>query len=408
MKILVVTPYYAPDLGPSAPMFALLSEELVRRDHTVTILCAVPHFPSGQVAPEYRHSWWQWHEHNGVQVCRVRVPSGNRANLAHRLWAFLVYQILTTLAGLRLQYDVVLVTNPAIETGLPFAVLCWLRRKPCVYAVWDVYPEVGVRMGLFRNRLVIGLVGFLEDFCLQRSQRIQVLSDGFCADLTNHGLTPDQIAVIPPWLDTDFIRLMPRRNSFSLAHDLNDRFVVLYAGNLGLSQGLETVLESARILADRPGILFLFVGDGAGKSHLMDQAVSLNHVRFLPFEPRERLPEVLAVADVSLVVLKQGISSASLPSKLFSIFASGRPVIASVDEDSDTWRLVQSSQAGLCVQPEDPFTLAQAVLSLHADSERCQKMSRNGRAWAEQYHSPRYAAERFERLFQNVIEDEMH
>ena len=338
-------------------------------------------------------------------MCRVRVPSGNRANLAHRLWVFLIYQILVTLAGLRLQYDVALATNPAIETGLPFAVLCWLRGKPCVYAVWDVYPEVGVRMGLFRNRLVIGLVAFLEAFCLQRAQRIQVLSEGFRTELANHELDPDQIAVIPHWLDTDLIRPMPRTNLFSHAHGLDDRFVVLYAGNLGLSQGLETVVESARMLADKSEIIFLFVGDGAGKTQLMDQAVGLNNVRFLHLQPRECLPEVLATADVSLVVLKQGIGSVSLPSKLFSILASGRPVIASVDEDSDTWHLVKSSQGGLCVTPESPSALTEAILSLRDDLLRCEQMSQNGHAWVEQYHSSHAATEKFELLLLSVMED---
>ena len=385
-------------------MFTLLCEDLAARGHAVTVLCAVPHFPSGQVPPAYRHGWWQWAEQNGVQVCRVRVPSGNRANLLHRFWTFVVYQLLATFAGLRLQYDVTLVTNPAIETFLPFAVLCWLRRKPCIYAVWDVYPEVGVRMGLFRHRAVIRLVGFLEDFCLHRAQRTQVLSDGFRADLAHHGLTSDQIAVIPHWLDTELIHPLPRKNSFSQAHGLDEYFVVLYAGNLGLSQGLETVLESARVLADNSGIVFLFVGDGAGKTQLIEQAVGLNNVRFLPFQPRETLPEVLATADISLVVLKQGLGSVSLPSKLFSILASGRPVIASLDKGSDAWDLVQTSQAGMCVSPEDPMALVQAILSLRDDPTQCEQMSRNGRAWAKQFHSPQSAAAKFKNLFLSVME----
>ncbi len=403
MNVLVITPYYAPDLGPSAPMFALLSEELVLRGHAVTVLCAVPHFPSGHVPAEYRHGLWTWESQNGVQVCRVRVPSGDRANLFHRLWVFLVYQWLSTLAGLRLRYDAALITNPAIETFLPFLVLCSLRRKPCLYAVWDVYPEVGVRMGLFKNQTVIRLVGLLEDFCLRRAARIQVLGAGFLSDLASHRIAPDLITVIPHWLDTALIRPLPRLNSFSHEHGLDECFVVQYAGNLGLSQGLETVLETARILKEQSDVLFLFVGEGAGRSQLQEQAVALNNVRFLPFQPRERLPEALACADVSLVVLKQGIGSASLPSKLFSILASGRPVLASVDESSDTCKLVNSSQAGLCVEPENPSQLAEAILSLHDDPSRRAKMGDNGRAWAEKYHSSQSAAERFEDVFMSIM-----
>lgn len=384
-------------------MFTLLCEELARRGHTVTVLCAVPHFPSGHVPQEYRHGVWQWGEQKGVRVCRVRVPSGDRANLLHRLWVFLVYQVLVAVAGFKVQYDAALVTNPAIETFLPFAVLCWLRRKPCVYAVWDVYPEIGVRMGLFRNQTVIRIVGFLEDFCLHRADHIHILSDGFRTDLAAHRVAPDRIAVIPHWLDTSHIRPLPRLNSFSSENALDDCFVVQYAGNLGLSQGLETVLEAARLLKDEEDVLFLFVGEGAGKLPLEQLAVGLNNIRFLPYQPRECLPEVLATADVSLVVLKRGIGSASLPSKLFSILASGRPVIASVDTNSDARRLVQTAEAGKCVEPEDPRQLADAILSLRADLSRCEEMGANGRAWAEKRHSPQSAAEQFEQLFAYIM-----
>ena len=290
MHILIVTPYYTPDFGPSAPMFSMLAESLVSSGYKVTVLAAVPHFPSGQVAQGFRKRLWRWEVINGVRVGRAWVPSGNRSNLVHRFLTFLVFQILVTVVGLNLQYDVLLITNPAIETGLPFALLGCIRRKPIIFGVWDVYPEVGVRMGLFRSRAVIRLVAFLEDFCLRRSDRIQVLGDGFVADLEHHRIPRSKIVVIPPWVDTELIKPMARQNSFSHEHNLDDKFVVLYAGNLGLSQGLETVLEAARNLSDRPEILFLMVGGGADKEQLVNLAAGLNNVRFLPFQPRDQLP----------------------------------------------------------------------------------------------------------------------
>lgn len=384
-------------------MFALLCEELVRRGYTVTVLCAVPHLPSGRVSAEYRKGIWLWSKENGVRICRVRVPSGDRKSLFHRLWVFGVYQILVVAAGFKVRYEAALMTNPALETFLPFVFFCWWKRKPCLYAVWDVYPEVGVRMGQWKNPMVIRLVGRLEDLCLRRATRVHVLSDGFRTDLAAHQVAPDRIAVIPPWLDITHIRPLPRRNEFSSKHDLNDRFVVLYAGNIGLSQGLETVLQTAGILREHKDILFLFVGEGAGRAALEEQARGMANVRFLPYQPRESLPELLASADVSLVMLKQGIGSASLPSKLFSILAAGRPVLASVDENGDAWKLVSRSRAGLCVPPESPMRLAEAILSLQNDPLSCAQMGANGRAWVEQYHSPQSAVEQFERLFLDML-----
>jgi colanic acid biosynthesis glycosyl transferase WcaI len=261
-------------------------------------------------------------------------------------------------------------------------------------------------MGLFHNRAVIQAVSFLEDFCLNHAERIQVLGEGFLADLAHHNITPEKVTVIAPWLDIELIRPMPRQNSFSCEHGWNDKFIVLYAGNHGLTQALNTVLEAARQLTHELEIIYLFVGDGASKEQLTSQAATLNNVRFLPFQPRERLPEVLATADVSLVVLKKGMGFSSLPSKTYSILSSARPVLASVDEGSDVWNLIERSQAGLCVLPEDPAALVEAICTLKNDPERRERLGRNGRTWMEKHHSSKAAAEQFEVLFMSAIEDQ--
>jgi colanic acid biosynthesis glycosyl transferase WcaI len=405
LKILIVSPCYPPDLGPSAPLLGLLAESLVSLGNQVTVLAAVPHYPSGVVLSKYRHWPWAWETCNGVNICRVWIPSGNRANLLHRSLTFLVYQVLATLAGLRLDYEVAFIANPAIETVLPFVVLGLLRRKATVYAVWDVYPEVGIRIGLFRNRAIIQFVKWLEDICLCGAQRIQVLGEGLLADLSSHNIKIEDVAVILPWLDTKFLRPLPYKNDFSIAYELEDKFVVLYAGNFGPAQGLELILEAARLLSNYSEILFLFVGDGVEKDQLVAQASGLRNVRFLPLQPRECLPDVLASSSVSLVTLKSGMSFSSLPSKTFSILASGRPVVACVDTHSDIWNLIESSKAGRCVLPDRPNELANVILTLKNDPLLCEQMGINGRTWAEKYHSLDVVAEKFELLFFNALED---
>jgi colanic acid biosynthesis glycosyl transferase WcaI len=386
-------------------MFAMLAESLVSSGNGVTVLAAVPHFPNGLVPHEYRQRPWTWEDRNGVRVGRAWIPSGNRGNLVHRSLTFIFYQALVTAIGLTLEYDVAFIVNPAIETGLPVLFLGWLRRKPVVFGVWDIYPEVGVRMGLFRNRIVIRLVAALEDLCLRIAHRVQVLGEGFLADLAQHPVRSEKVIVIPPWLDTELIRPMPRHNPFSHEHGLDDRFVILYSGNLGPAQGLGLILEVTQELKSESEILFLFVGDGTGKEQLVNQASGLTNVLFLPLQPRERLAEVLASADISLVVLKRGIGSSSLPSKTFAILSSARPVLACVDKDNDTWSLVERSRSGLCVLPDDPKALAQTILTLKKDPERRRQMGINGRTWVENHHSPQAANRKFQLLFSELIAD---
>lgn len=400
MRILLVTPYYAPDLGPSAPLLTMLSEDLVLLGHQVTVLAAVPHFPSGHVPAEFRKLFWRWSVSEGVRVCRVWVPSGDRSNLGHRLLTFLTFQLLSSMAGLGVHYDVVLVTNPALETLLPFTVLAKLRRRPVVFGVWDLYPEIGVRLGVFSNRTVISIVGGMEDFCLRRANAVQTLSPAFTPSLVFRGVAPGKIVEVLPWMDIDFIRPMPRANTFSAEHGLDAKFVVLYAGNLGLSQGLDNVLQAAGLLATEPEVQFVLIGDGPSKEMLVAASgdLGLTNVLFLPFQPRHRLPEVLATADLSLVSLQQGVGDGSLPSKTFPILASERPILAVVEPNHVLQQLVEESGSGLCVTPGDPLALAQAILSLAKSPDLCRQMGRRGRAYAQRHHSRQAAAKRFEAL----------
>jgi colanic acid biosynthesis glycosyl transferase WcaI len=400
MRILLVTPYYTPDLGPSAPLFSMLGAGLAQRGHDVTVVTCVPHYPSGQVPTEFRGLGVRRSIEDGVAVLRVPVPSVQRARLAQRLLQYLAYQAGAAWTGRSLQYDALIVANPGLWTALPFAVLSTGRHKPAIFSVHDVYPDVGIALGIFRHKPVIAGVAALERFCLDHAAAVRILSESFRAGVHALGVSDDKITLIYDWVDTEFIKPLARDNRFAAEHDLAAKFVVLYAGNLGLSQGLEHILKAAELLADQPEVTFVFVGDGSGRERLVAAAAqsNLRNVLFLPFQPRARLPEVLATASVSLISLQRGIGSGSLPSKTFSILASGRPILASVDEMSETWKLVLRAEAGLCVPPESPGDLAQAIVALLQDPWRCRQLGQNGRSWAERYHSAQSAAAQFEQL----------
>ena len=396
--ILIIEPHYEPDGGPAAPLFTMLCQELVRRGHQVTALTAVPHYPTGRVPEDFRGMKTRHTTENGVRVIRVPLPSVDRSKFGPRLWQFIAYQMRAVLAGWRLDCDVFVTVTPSLLVWLPFLYFSILRGKPAIYSVHDVYPNVGIALGIFRNRVAVWGVTALERFCLNHAARVRILAESFAPTVRNLGVPDSKLVLIYDWVDTDLIRPLPHDNAFAREQTLVDRFVVLYAGNIGLSQGLETVLKSAQQVADYPDIEFVFVGDGSGRERLVAQAEEskLANVRFLPFQPRARLPEVLATADVSLVMLQRGMGAQSLPSKSFSILASGRPLVSGVDEDSDMSRLVQRSEAGLCIPPEDPNRLVEAILHLRGNPTLRERMGRNGRDYALRYHSPVSAAAQFE------------
>jgi len=405
MRILLITPYYAPDLGPSAPLFTMLSEQLVKRGHEVIVVTTVPHYPSGTVGSAYRGKWIHRSVENGVQISRVWLPSVKRSNFALRLLQFFCYQFGAVFAELNQTYDVVIAANPALWLWLPFVYYVSLRHKPAIFSVHDVYPDVGITLGIFRNKFIISIVAGLERYCLNHSRMVRVLSESFRPGLRNLGTPDSKLALIYDWVDTELIRPLSKDNSFARENQLAECFVILYAGNIGLSQGLENVLVAADQLAEQPDIHFLFVGDGPGRDQLIAWAGAhqLTNVQFVPFQPRDRLPEVLASADVSLVLLRKGIGTGSLPSKTFSILASGRPVIASVDQKSETWDLIQKAHAGLCIEPENPSELVKAILMLKNDRNLREELGINGRIWAERRHSPQSATIQFEELLEKTI-----
>jgi colanic acid biosynthesis glycosyl transferase WcaI len=405
MKILLIGSLYDPDLGPSAPLFTMLSKGLVKLGHQVTVITAVPHYPTGQVTKAFRGKWvWQSVE-SGVKVMRVGLPSVNRAKLAQRLVQFVCYQIGATLVGWNQEYDVILAANPSLTVGLPFAFLGVFRHKPIVFSIQDLYPDVGIALGIFKSKFIINVVAYFERYCMQRSTIVQIISNSFRPSLHALGIPDDKMALVYNWVDTDLIHPVSKDNSFARENNLVNRFVVLYAGNIGLSQGLEQVLDAAELLTDHDDLLFLFVGDGAGRESLMAEAKKrkMENVRFLPFQPRERLAEVLASADVSLVTLRCGLGVNSVPSKALSNMASGRPIIVSVDETNELSSLVKQADIGLWIPPEDPSALSQAITALMNDQELCERLGRNGRIWAEQNHSPDGASKKFEALLSQAI-----
>jgi colanic acid biosynthesis glycosyl transferase WcaI len=335
----------------------------------------------------------------------VPVPSARRANLILRLLQFGFYQLGASWAGFSKRFDLALVANPALWVGMPFAALVALRGKNAIMFIHDVYPDVGIKLGVFHHRPVIAAIAGLERFCLSRSTLIRISSNSFKPQLNALGVPDSKMELVYDWVDTELIHPLPRDNKFARENGLSSRFVVLYAGNIGLSQGLEHLLSAAEQLMDHKDLLFLFVGDGAGREQLVMNArqKNLENVKFLPFQARPRLPEVLASADISVVSLRQGIGTESLPSKTFSILASGRPVIACVDEKSDTQEIIQMADAGICVPPANTPDLVRAILKLKGDEELRSRMGYNGRRWAQIHHSPDSAAEQFERLMEKAI-----
>lgn len=405
-NVLVVTLQYAPDFGPSAPIYTALCEDLVKLGYDVTVITGVPNYDVREIEPKYRGKLFFEETRNGVRLIRTYVYLVPKKALWRRLLYHGSFNVLATLAELRLKKpDIILADAPTLWSGLPLLLGSLFRKIPFIYIIHDIYPDVLSRLGYLNNPRALKLIGDIEKFYYHRAKKITVISEGFKQNLLRKDVPEDKISIIPITTDVDFIHPLPKENTLRAQWGLDGKFVVLYAGNLGLSQGLETVIDAARQLRDCPEIQFVMVGGGATKADLQALAEQshLENVKFYPFQPREAVPEVYSVADVSLVCLKPEIVVESVPSKTYTIMASQRPIIAAVDASSEVGRLLSEVNCGWSTPPGDATALAQAILKLYQDKSQQDMMAKNGRDYVVANYSRQISAEKYRALIDESL-----
>jgi len=376
-----------------------LADEFVARGHQVTVLTSVPHYDADRSWPEFSGKRIYKECSESMEIIRISThAAADRSSIFQRILNYGSFSALSFYCGALLpKHDVILVPSPPLSNGVIAELLSMLRGTPFVYNVQDIWPDVAIRAGVLRSRIIIGLLRRMERFVYKSAAGIAVISDGFRRNLLEKGVPDEKISVIPNFIDIDFVTPQPKANAFSHKFGLTDKFVVLFAGNMGFSQGLETVIDAARILKDVPEIQFLMVGNGAGRSNAEQylRSLSLENVRFLPFQPHEDLPNMYGASDLCLIPLRRGFTSDSVPCKVFTIMAAGKPAVASVDPDSDTWRLLQRAKCGKCATPEDAQAIAAAILHYYRNPAAAREEGRNARRFVELEFDPATLAENY-------------
>jgi len=408
LRILLLTTYYKPDVAATGVIMSQIAERLVAMGHRVTVLTTMPHYDRNRIWDEYRWKLIKKERDRGLSIWRlyIYVPEAKNSNLG-RFLSYFSFNVLSILSGFFCRkHDLILVPSPPLTNGITADLLSRFYRIPFIYNVQDIWPDVVIRAGVLTNSTLIAFFRRMEGYIYKRASEITVLSRQMKGALTAKGVPAEKLHIIPTCQDPDFVRPLPRQNDFSASQQINEKFVVLFAGNVGHSQGLDTVLESARLLEDKSDILFLIIGNGVAKSSLEDYARKLNlsNVRFLPYQPHARIPEIYASADVCLVPLKRGFTTESVPSKVHTIMAAARPIIASVDPGSATSELIEKAECGLCVELGNPTVLAEAILKLHDDPLLTSVLARNGRRYVKRYFTPEIVASQYHDLLRRVVE----
>ena len=382
LRIVILTHYFPPEVGaPQARLFEL-AKRAAAAGHSVTVVTGLPNYPTGVVPPEYQGGSRSDEVMDGIRVIRTWVYATPNRGFLRRLMNHLSFA-LSSLGALRKvgPIDVIFVESPPLFIGLGALVWTRVKRAPYIFNVSDIWPQSAVELGALRSGLAVKLAEMLELHLYRRAARVSVVTPGMLERLAARGIPRVKLFLLTNGVDTDVFRPAPPNTELARTLGLEERKLFLYAGTHGMAQGLDTVLEAAR-MTKNPEVLYVLAGEGAEKEALMKRAQfeGIANVRFLPNQPRAVMPDLLNLAYASIIPLKRlDLFKSALPSKMFESMATAKPIVASMWGEAA--ELIESSGAGVVVPPEDAGAMRDAVERLAAEPNLARELGDKGRQY---------------------------
>jgi glycosyltransferase involved in cell wall biosynthesis len=401
MRIMLLNLYYPPDTSATAKMAQTVVEALAKLHH-VTVLAGRPSYDPGSRLPWKLFQYQQPDGLANIDVIRVGSSDFPRFNMKKRVINYLSYVALAIPRALFVPSDVLIAMTDPPFAGIVGAFIGMLKRKPLIYNIRDMYPDMAVGGSIVEPGLLSRIWEKLHRWALRRAACVVVLGEDMRARIIAKGVDPTRVEIVrdgaeilpengrQPQIDAEVIRAIRG----------DAKFVLLHAGNLGFYGAWDTLLAAARELSE-DGIHLVFVGDGAHRARLElaanlsaeEGSAALNsgvttgkqNVRFLPFFSANKIPSVLAAGDAHVITVKHGLEGVVVPSKMYGILAAGKPIIAVAPRETDVAALGERRGFAVFADPDSPRELAAVARTLAADPERIKAMSRAAREAAPDY-----------------------
>ena len=381
MRVLLLNLYYPPDTSATAKMAQTVVSALAEK-HDVTVLCGRPSYD-----PVERRPWrlYQSEHSGGVRIIRAGSTDFPRLQMKKRVLNYLSYVFLAVPRALFLPCDVILaMTDPPFE-GIVGAFIALLKHKPYVYNIRDLYPDMALGGSIVSPGVLARLWEKLHRWALRRATRVVALGDDMRNRILAKGIDPAHVVIVRDGADLPAEGSNPSFDPQVIqAIRGNSKFVLLHAGNLGFYGAWDTLLAAARELA-KDDISLVFVGDGAQRQRLQSAAAGVPNVRFLPFFPTSKIPSVLAAADAHIITVKRGLEGVVVPSKMYSILAAGKPVVAVAPDECDVVSIGTRKGFAITADPDDPTQLVQAMRRISRNPELLRSMGAAAAAAAPEY-----------------------
>ena len=398
--IIVLCPHFAPDTAPTGDVITTIVHGMASRGRRVHVVTALPWYRTHSIEEGWTGRLVRREKTPWGSIIRVHpFPGKSKRNLLRRAVGFALFSLVAGVCtlfagGWRRRPAAIISMSPPLTLGLTGWLAARLRFTRSIFNIQDVFPDAAVETGAITNTRVISVARWLERISYERSDAVVVLSD----DLRDNVAAKigrrhrQKVVVIPNFVDSEFITPLPRNTAYRTELGIGDEQVVMYAGNVGFSQSLDLVVEAARRI---PEATFVINGDGSGREHFEKTATGTPNIRFNGYQPKARVPEVLATGDIHVVPLRKGLGAVSVPSKTYSILAAGRPVVAAIDPGTEVPRMLSASAAGIAVPPDEIEPFVAAIRTLLADAQERDRMGGNAREWVVSHVSPAAVADAY-------------
>lgn len=395
-RLLIYAHYYIPDVASTGQILRELAEGL-KDDFDVTVICVVPSY-DGTVAPEYKTRKYYREEINGVKLVRIRVPEFSKQNKLSRVKNILAYFFDAMSATFKVggQDYVYTISQPPILGGLLGVWGKWVKRAKYIYNIQDFNPEQTAAVGYSKNKLVLKLMLLLDKFSCKRADKVIVVGRDMARTLKNRfNGKPPAHAFINNWIDEKEIYPLPPDNerviAFKREYCLEDKFVIMYSGNIGLYYDLENLIKvierfpPGTTAADGRETVFAFVGAGTKLDDLQGYKAErrLDNVLFIPYQDKSELIYSLNAADVHWCVNAKGIKGVSVPSKCYGIMAAGKPILGVLEDGSECAEIIKETGCGSCREPGDYDGIEELIRKYLSGSFDLADMGKRGREYLE-------------------------
>lgn len=367
MRILFLTDNFPPEGNAPATRTYEHAVRWVRAGHAVTVITCAPNFPEGKLFEGYTNRWHQVETIDGIRVVRVKTYITANEGFVKRTLDYVSFMVTGCIAGLfERRPDVIIATSPQFFCALGGWMLSVARWRPFVFELRDLWPASIVAVGAMKRSLVIRLLEKLELFLYRSAAAIVAVTEAFRVDLVKRGIAGDKIHVVRNGVDLDRYQPQPRDESLAREFQLEGKFVAGYLGTHGMAHALDKVLETAVLLRNRADIAFFFAGSGAARADV-ERIVAeqhLDNVRLIPRQPKERMPALWSLCDCTIVPLRDNpVFTTVIPSKIFEAMGMGVPIVMSLP-DGEATGIIRETKTGVCVPPEIPQALADAITDL--------------------------------------------